>query len=81
MMAAVGESGGPESDGVMTAGLEPVASLDAPGASSGLQDPPVGPVEVPWPVAVVLGISVVFTIAAGVSEPIVDFARHATAAL
>lgn len=71
----------PDADGAMTAGLQPVPTLDAPGATAALEAPPVGPVEVPWPVAVALGICVVFTIGAGVSQPIIDFARHATAAL
>ena len=59
-------------------GLEPVSSLDGPTATATLEAPVDEPVEVPYLVGVALVICVVFTIAAGVSAPIIDFARHAT---
>lgn len=67
--------------GVFAAGLEPVASIDgavatAPDAS--LQAPPVEAVEVPAGIALVLLVSVAFTVAAGVSGFAIDFARSAT---
>lgn len=60
-------------------GLEPVPSLDGPTATATLEPPPDERVEVPLLVTAALAICVVFTIAAGVSAPVVDFARHATA--
>jgi NADH-quinone oxidoreductase subunit N len=60
------------------AGLEPVRSLDGPGATLALEAPPVEPSPVPFLVALALTVCVVFTIAAGVSAPLIDFARHAT---
>jgi NADH-quinone oxidoreductase subunit N len=83
---AAGASGGPV-DGTLTAGLV----ADGGGATNGaggvatatetevvLTAPSEAPVEVPVAVGLVLAACVVFTIFAGVSSPIVDFARHAT---
>ncbi len=70
-------------DDVFGAGLEPVATID--GASAAVPDlletaaAPVAPV--PFPVAVVLAVSVAFTIAAGVSSFAIDFAKAATGIL
>ena len=60
------------------AGLKPIASLDGPGAALALEAPQPEPVPVPFMVALALTVCVVFTIAAGVSAPVIDFARHAT---
>lgn len=68
----------PEVDRSEMAGLEPVPSLDGATATATLEAPAEGPVEVPYLAAVALVICVAFTIAAGVSAPVVDFARHAT---
>jgi len=79
--AAVGVGTGPGSPAVdrsELAGLEPVASLDGPTATATLEAPAEERIEVPYLVAVALVICVVFTIAAGVSAPVIDFARHAT---
>jgi hypothetical protein len=43
-----------------------------------LLDPPAVDEKVRLPVAVALGICAAFTIAAGLSSPMIDFARHAT---
>ena len=59
-------------------GLEPVPSIDGPTATATLEPPVDDPVEVPYLVTVALVVCVLFTIAAGVSAPVVDFARHAT---
>lgn len=68
----------PVSDGVVLAGLEPVSSLGEGSATATLEAPPAETDFVPLPVAAVLAICAVFTVAAGVSSPIIDFARHAT---
>lgn len=68
----------PEADRSEMAGLEPIPSLDGAAATATLEAPTEDPVEVPYLAAVALVICVVFTIAAGVSAPVVDFARHAT---
>lgn len=60
------------------AGLEPIPSLDGPTATATLEAPVEETVEVPYLVGLALVICVVFTIAAGVSAPVIDFARHAT---
>ena len=65
-------------DGVLVAGLEPVATLDGELATSAIEDPPDGPVEVPFLVGLGLLVCVAFTVFAGVSQPIIDFARQAT---
>ena len=72
-------AGIPESpDGSELAGLKPIRSLDGSGASLALEAPPVEASPVPFMVALALTVCVVFTIAAGVSAPVIDFARHAT---
>jgi NADH-quinone oxidoreductase subunit N len=63
------------------AGLEPVRTLDGPTATVGLEAPPADSAPVPFMVALALTVCVVFTIFAGVSEPVIDFARHATTLL
>ncbi len=66
-----------DGDGVLLAGLEPVPSLDGNVATAVLQAPPSGRVRVPGATALVIGVSVVFTIAAGVSSFAIDFAKAA----
>ncbi|MGC8512159.1 MAG: NADH-quinone oxidoreductase subunit N [Acidimicrobiales bacterium] len=73
--AAVSPSGG--GDGVFLAGLEPVPSLDGNVATAVLQAPPSGRIRVPGATALVIGVSVLFTIAAGVSSFAIDFAKAA----
>ena len=73
-------SGGDDSstvEGVSVAGLEPVPSIDGGVATATLQAPPTGRVLVPASSGVVIAVSVVFTIAAGVSSFVIDFARAA----
>jgi NADH-quinone oxidoreductase subunit N len=67
-----------EGDRSMLAGLEPIASLDGTTATATLLDPPEIDEPVRLPVAVALGVCVAFTIAAGLSSPMIDIARHAT---
>ena len=68
----------PASDGAVLAGLQPVPSLGEGTALATLEAPPVEIDRVRLPVAAALVICAVFTVAAGVSSPIIDFARHAT---
>lgn len=66
---------------VFGAGLAPVRGLDAPGTASvavALEAPPAEPAYVASGTALVLLITVAFTIAAGVSSFAVDFAKAAT---
>ncbi|MGH9056912.1 MAG: NADH-quinone oxidoreductase subunit N [Acidimicrobiales bacterium] len=65
-------------DRSMDAGLEPIASLDGQAATALLEAPPEGKIRVPLPVGAALAICVVVTIGAGVSQPVAEFARHAT---
>ncbi len=78
---AAGEAAGEAfvADGALTAGLQPVPSLDGATATLTWEPPPEERIAIPPAVAATLAICVVFTIAAGVSSPIIDFARHATA--
>ncbi len=83
--AAAGSAGGAiagsedaSGDGSTLAGLRPIPSLDGATATVALLDPPEVEEPVRLPVAVVLGICVAFTIAAGLSSPMIDVARHAT---
>jgi len=76
--AAVGGSGTAPIDRSELSGLEPVPSIDGPTAIATLEPPPEEVVEVPYLVTVALVVCVVFTIAAGLSAPVIDFARHAT---
>jgi NADH-quinone oxidoreductase subunit N len=71
------EGAGAGEDPVL-AGLEPVPSLDGATATATLLDPPAEEDAVQWPMALALAACAVFTIFAGVSSPIIDFARHAT---
>ncbi|MBV9661624.1 MAG: NADH-quinone oxidoreductase subunit N [Acidimicrobiales bacterium] len=67
----------PADAGVLTLGLEPIASLDL--ETTLVIDPPSrGPVPVPLAVGAVLAVSAAFTIAAGVSSFAIDFAKQAT---
>jgi NADH-quinone oxidoreductase subunit N len=65
-------------DDPVLAGLEPVPSLDGATATVALLDPPAEEDAVHLPMALALATCAVFTIFAGVSSPIIDFARHAT---
>lgn len=79
-------------DGALTAGLAPIPGFDGPVpalsagpgaeaaavAPTALQAPPEGPITVPPAVAISIAACVLFTIVAGVSSPVLDFARHAT---
>ena len=58
-------------------------SLDGPRAGSvaTLEAPPAEEIRVPPAVAIGLVVCVAFTLFAGVSSPVIDFARHATAFL
>ena len=64
-------------EGVSVAGLEPVPSIDGAVATVALQAPPTGRVLVPASSGVVIAVSVAFTIAAGVTSFVIDFARAA----
>jgi hypothetical protein len=55
-----------------------VAVLDGKGATATLEPPPTGPITIPFFVGIALAICVGFTIFAGVSSPVIDFARQAT---
>lgn len=61
-------------------GLAPGASAGAAGspAAVGLLDPPTEEVKIPFTAGIALAVCVVFTIFAGVSSPVIDFARQAT---
>ena len=75
----VGSGAGASSavEGVSVAGLEPVPSIDGAVATVALQAPPTGRVLVPASSGVVIAVSVAFTIAAGVTSFVIDFARAA----
>jgi len=60
-------------DGTSTAGLAP-----AGGGTVALVAPPTTRITIPAPVGFVLVVCVVFTIFAGVSSPVIDFAQRAT---
>ena len=77
---ASGGAGGVAAGGEdpVMAGLEPVPSLDRANATVALLDPPAEEDVVQLPMALALAVCAVFTIFAGVSSPIIDFARHAT---
>jgi NADH-quinone oxidoreductase subunit N len=65
-------------DGTLLAGLEPVPSLDGKTATDTLQPPEREKITIPVFVGITLAICVVFTIFAGVSSPVITFARDAT---
>ena len=67
--------------GVFDAGLEPVPSLDGAGATAGLLAPAAGRMPISAGTGLVLAITVVVTVAMGVSSFAVDFAKAATALL
>jgi hypothetical protein len=78
-VGAVGEVGAVAAvDDPLTAGLEPVAVLDGTAATATLEAPPTGDITVPFFVGLALAVCVAFTIFAGVSSPVIDFARQAT---
>ena len=78
---------GPEGDRALTAGLQPIASLDSPPATAPaattpapvtLEAPSDEPIAIPVYMGLVLAVCVAFTIFAGVSSPIITLARQAT---
>jgi hypothetical protein len=73
-------SPGDVTDGATLAGLKPVPSVDGTvaGTLATLDAPPDAAIKIPLPVGIGLAVCVVFTIFAGVSSPVIDFARHAT---
>ncbi|HUE59685.1 MAG TPA: hypothetical protein VMO88_08905, partial [Acidimicrobiales bacterium] len=73
-----GGDGGQPPDRSELAGLQPVPSIDGPTATIALEPPPTEATPVPFYVSLALTVCVVFTIFAGVSSPMIDFARHAT---
>jgi NADH-quinone oxidoreductase subunit N len=75
---AVQSGDGEAPDDSELAGLEPVRTLDPPTMTAALLDPPTNPAPVPFAVALSVTVCVLFTIFAGVSEPVIDLARHAT---
>ena len=85
--AGVAGDGDVVGDGALTAGLEPVASLDRPAvatvtatapAVAALEAPPEERIVIPFFVGLALAVCVAFTIFAGVSSPVITFARQAT---
>jgi NADH-quinone oxidoreductase subunit N len=69
----------PAVDATLVGGLRPLPGLDdGPGAVATLQAPPTTAISVPPAVAIGLAVCVAFTIFAGVSSPVIDFAQHAT---
>lgn len=70
----------PELDPAEYSGLEPVPTLDGSDATlrGALSPPPASKVEVPLTVSILLAVCVGFTIFAGVSSPVIDFAHRAT---
>lgn len=74
----------PETDGgdtVSDAGLAPVPSLDGATATLALAAPPEERLAISFGTGLVLAVTVVVTIAAGVSSFAIDFAKAATAVL
>ena len=65
-------------DHSLTAGLQPVPSLDGVGAEAALEAPSDAAIDVPLTITITLVVCVVFTIFAGVTPAVVDFARQAT---
>jgi NADH-quinone oxidoreductase subunit N len=65
-------------DQTTSAGLQPVPSLDGANATATLADPPTGRITEPWPVVVALALCAAFTVFAGVTPVVIDFARSAT---
>jgi NADH-quinone oxidoreductase subunit N len=86
VVPAAGEGAGRATPEPARPGLGPGAAL-ASGATSPargggedgvLAPPPADPVEVPLTANIVLWVCAAFTIFAGVSSPVIDFAKHAT---
>ena len=80
-LAAGGDGAGGASagsDGALTAGLEPVRGLDGGTAVATLEAPSEERITIPFFVGLALTICVAFTIFAGVSSPMITFARDAT---
>jgi NADH-quinone oxidoreductase subunit N len=71
---------GERPDGTLTAGFAPIPSLDdvPAGTVVTLEAPTETEITVPLAVAIGLTVCVAFTIVAGVSSPVIDYARHAT---
>jgi NADH-quinone oxidoreductase subunit N len=69
-----------DGSGASLAGLAPVPSLDGVPAGTvlTLEAPSEVAIKTPPAVAIGLTVCVVFTIFAGVSSPVIDYARHAT---
>lgn len=70
-------------DGVATAGLTPApgsfaGAMVGSGGAVALLDPPAGKITIPFTVGITLAACVLFTIFAGVSSPVIDFAKQAT---
>lgn len=61
-----------EHDTSLTAGLEPA------GVGTLVEAPEQTKITIPFPIGVTLAVCAVFSIFAGVSGPVLDFARHAT---
>ncbi|MGH9122513.1 MAG: NADH-quinone oxidoreductase subunit N [Acidimicrobiales bacterium] len=69
----------PAKDSTLTAGLRPIAGFDPPGTTATLIDaPPSTKVTVAATVWIGLTVCVAFTVFAGVSDPVVNFAHKAT---
>jgi NADH-quinone oxidoreductase subunit N len=80
-------------DGATVAGLAPIPGFDGPvpalsggpgaaaapdGSVTVLEAPPTDVIKIPFTAGIALVVCVVFTIVAGVSSPVLDFAKHAT---
>jgi NADH-quinone oxidoreductase subunit N len=78
---AVALSAGPGAV-ALSAGPGAVSLSAGPGAAAStayvMQEPPDEKITIPVTVGIGLAVCVVFTIFAGVSSPVIDFARHAT---
>jgi NADH-quinone oxidoreductase subunit N len=73
---ALSGNGDSSADGSASAG-EAGGVQAAPGVVA-LMDPPTGPVKIPFTIGIALAVCVAFTIFAGVSSPVIDFAKQAT---
>jgi NADH-quinone oxidoreductase subunit N len=59
-------------------GAPPATETGAAGTAVALMEPPSGPVRIPLTMTITLAVCVAFTIFAGVSSPVIDFAKQAT---
>jgi NADH-quinone oxidoreductase subunit N len=71
---SAGASAGSSAASAGSAGSE----SGAPEGAVALLDPPAGKVKIPFTIGITLAVCVAFTIFAGVSSPVIDFARQAT---